>query len=203
MTAPPGDIPKLRQNAIEAMARIEQELMIASLNRQLYEEVRSEVVRQHPTSDATFLNSYSGLYARSQMMAIRRLADTDDSTDSLWQLIQRIRSNPSIASRAAVVERVRERSGDDNAADADAEFSLRYAGPAGPFGCRGCCASRSVVGAVTLPPRRPVRCTALLLVADEVQPSSPLRRSPERQHRGERTRVPHRLSNYGRLTNEP
>jgi|GEM_PF-4336213 len=62
------------------------------------------------------------------MMVIRRLADKDNKVESLWRLIDRIRSNPTIASRATVVDEVRERSFDDMAHDADHELSRRYDG---------------------------------------------------------------------------
>ena len=65
VTAPPAELPRLREIAIEHLGEIEQELKIAALNRQVYVAVRDEIVNRFPHSDGTFLNSYSGVYARS------------------------------------------------------------------------------------------------------------------------------------------
>ena len=97
------------------------ELMIAHLNRQLYQEMRDEILKRHPIADATFLNSYAGMYWRSQAMLVRRLADATDGPDSLWNLIGRIRSNPAIASRNTLVDEVRSRSLPEIAEDAYAD----------------------------------------------------------------------------------
>ena len=108
MSAPSSQIPELRRQAIDRLGSIQHELMISFLNRQIYQAVRDEIVARRPTADGTFLNSYSGLYARAQVMVVRRLADDhQDKPDSLWWLIERIKRNPAIASRANLVDHVR------------------------------------------------------------------------------------------------
>jgi hypothetical protein len=128
MTAGPRQIPQLRAGVLERLAGIERELMIAHLNRQLYQEMRDEILKRHPIADATFLNSYAGMYWRSQAMLVRRLADATDGPDSLWNLIGRIRSNPAIASRNTLVDEVRSRSLPEIAEDAYADRSTEYGG---------------------------------------------------------------------------
>lgn len=109
MSAPPGQIAQLRDDALESLDGIEHELKIAHLNRQIYDDFRDEFVARHPDADATFLNSYSGLYARGQVMVIRRLADQHrDKPDSLWWLVERIKRNPTIGSRDALRQLLRD-----------------------------------------------------------------------------------------------
>ena len=108
MAAPPSQIPELRRDALNRLDGIVHELTIAMLNRQIFQAVRDELATRRPTTDATFINSYSGVYARAQVMVVRRLADDHhDEPDSLWWLIQRIKRNPGIASRQLLIERVR------------------------------------------------------------------------------------------------
>ena len=128
MSARPREIPALRDGVIDRLVGIGRELMIAHLNRQLYREMRDEIMRLHPTADATFFNSYAGAYWRGQAMLIRRLADPTGGADSLWNLIGRIRSNPAIASRKTLVDDVRSRSLPEIADDADADRSAAYDG---------------------------------------------------------------------------
>ena len=59
-------------------------------------------------------------------MVIRRLADKDENSKSLWRLIQRIRANPSIASREIMNAEVTKRSGVDIAAFMDAQLAQMY-----------------------------------------------------------------------------
>lgn len=109
MSAPPGQNTHLRAAALASLDRIEHELMVAHLNRQIYSEFRDEFVARHPEADATFFNSYAGLYARGQVMVIRRLADRHrDKPDSLWWLVERIKRNPQIASREALRQLLRD-----------------------------------------------------------------------------------------------
>ncbi len=128
MNAGPRQIPALRAGVIDRFVGIERELMIAHLNRQLYREMRDEMMRLYPTTDATFFNSYAGVYWRSQAMLVRRLADATDGPDSLWNLIGRIRSNPATASRKTLVDEVRSRSLPEIADDANADRSAAYDG---------------------------------------------------------------------------
>jgi hypothetical protein len=126
VTAPPKDLVRLRAKACEVLARIEDEPSIAMLDHQLYVAVQDEIPKRRPTSDGTFLSSSSNIYRRAQLMAIRRLTDKLDGTDSLWGLIERIRANPAIASRAAVVAEARFRSDGEMASYTDSEFGVRY-----------------------------------------------------------------------------
>lgn len=132
MTASPQQIVELRTRALEQLAGIEHELMVAFLNRQIYVELRDEFVARFAHADATFLNSYAGLYARGQIMVVRRLADTnDDKPDSVWWALKRIRNNPAIAARRHYLELASEQHPNDATitAEAEHEYTTRY-GPA-------------------------------------------------------------------------
>ncbi len=108
---------------------IEHEIMHAQVHKQVYCALRDEIVARRPGTDATFLNSYSYLYARGQIMMIRRLADNSrDKPQSLWWLIERTRNNPNLASRQALTDLVREQHPDDPffANDANRVFTEHF-----------------------------------------------------------------------------
>lgn len=128
MTAPAADLPDLKANILASVAAINQEVTHAYLHRKVYTEVRDEIIARHPQADGTFLNSYSAVYARAQIMAIRRITDKSEKTGSLWQVIQRLRKNPKLASRSAVIEAVREQHPDDEQLlkEVDHYFTAQY-----------------------------------------------------------------------------
>lgn len=128
MNAPAADLSNLKANILTSVAAINQEVTHAYLHRKVYTEVRDEIIARHPQADGTFINSYSALYARAQIMAIRRITDKSKETDSLWQVIQRLRNNPKLASRSAVIDAVREQHPDDEQLlrDVDHYFTTQY-----------------------------------------------------------------------------
>lgn len=103
MTAPPGDIPTIRANCIERMDVITKELTRCFYHQQIWTQVRDAVVERFPTADSSFINTFSQTYGNSQVMAIRRLVDQEEQTQSLWQLYEKVRRNPTVLSRAANV----------------------------------------------------------------------------------------------------
>ena len=99
------------------------------MHKRIYTELRDEIMKRRANSDATFLNSYSHLYARGQVMMIRRLADRgDDKPRSLWWVIERIRRNRALGSRSALLEPIRQKHPHDQffVTDADRVFSERF-----------------------------------------------------------------------------
>lgn len=99
-----------RSALIERLGRSQHEITVGYVNRQLFETLRDEIVAQRPESDGTWLNSYQAMYAQSQVMLIRRLADSHrDKPDSIWWIIERIRRTPALASRTALIDMVVER----------------------------------------------------------------------------------------------
>jgi hypothetical protein len=129
LTAPPGDLARLRLELLAILDEIEHEIMYAYVYKRIYTEMRDEITERRADSDATFLNSYSHLYARGQVMMIRRLADRgDDKPRSLWWVIERIRKNPAIGSRSALLEPIRQKHPDDQffVTDADRVYSQRF-----------------------------------------------------------------------------
>ena len=110
MTAPPGDIPKLREHVRKTLKSVENELNHAYLHKRLYVETRDEFTAKYPEADHTFLQHYSRLYADRQVMAIRRMVD--NSTDrpvSLWWVLERLRKNPGIGNRQDLLSEVAKR----------------------------------------------------------------------------------------------
>lgn len=129
LTASPGEVDRLRSELLETLDGIEHEVMYAYVHKQVYTALRDELLVRRPGADATFLNSYSHLYARGQVMMVRRLADrTRGKPLSLWWVIECIRRNPRIASRAALLASVGELYPDDGffVAEADRMFSQRF-----------------------------------------------------------------------------
>lgn len=105
-------IAEARAALIERLERCQHEITVGYVNRQLFEKLRDEIVARRPESDGTWLNSYRAMYAQSQVMLVRRLADSHrDKPDSIWWIIERIRRTPSLASRTALVNAVVEQRG--------------------------------------------------------------------------------------------
>jgi hypothetical protein len=84
----------------DQLAKIEQELYRDHLHQKVWTEVVDEIQRRRPGADATFLVSYSEGYVASQLVRVRRLADTDRHSYSLASLIQKIAVNPWVITRA-------------------------------------------------------------------------------------------------------
>jgi hypothetical protein len=128
VSAPRSEIPQLRAKLLERFDGATLELKHARLHRMLYEAIRDEIVTRYPQADGTFLNSYSQLYIRGQIMAVRRLVDTTkDRPDSLHWIIQTIRSTPQLASRAMMLEAVGSLQQEpDWRRIADADFTARF-----------------------------------------------------------------------------
>ena len=114
MTAPPGDIPKLREHVRNTLKGIANELREAYLHKRLYVETRDEFTAKYPEVDHTFLQNYSRIYADRQIMAIRRMVDrSSDRPVSLWWVVERLRKNPEIGNRQDLLREVGEEHSDD------------------------------------------------------------------------------------------
>ena len=100
MTAPASEVPTLRENLRSMLDQIETELNHAYLHNRLFVESREEFTRKYPEGDHTFLNHYARLYADRQIIAVRRMVDEDDRTNSLWWVIEKLRRNPKIGDRS-------------------------------------------------------------------------------------------------------
>ncbi len=100
MTAPTKDRDAIRNRWRERLKRVDSHITQAFVHRHIWQSVRDEIVRVNPTSDGQFVESCTRVYAESIMLTIRRLADTDDNTDSLWALWAAIRANNECATRA-------------------------------------------------------------------------------------------------------
>src|SRR4051794_5336259 len=96
MTAPPGDLNRIRQTCIEILAVIDRELTNSYYHRQIWTEVKDAVVARYPSANAAFINAFTQTYASSQVSTVRRLADHDDNTQSLWQVYEKMRRNPKL-----------------------------------------------------------------------------------------------------------
>jgi hypothetical protein len=107
VTAPSGEIDRLRADVVGRLDAVEREVMLGYVDKQLWTAMRSEIATRRPAADGTWFNHYSNMYAAGQAMRIRRLADDSrDRPDSLWWLIERVRRNPAIAGRQALVEHI-------------------------------------------------------------------------------------------------
>lgn len=103
MTAPRKDRDQIRTRWIERLGRVDSHVTQMYVHRNIWEALGSEIVSENPSTDGQFLDSYTQLYAESVMVAIRRLADSDQETDSLWSLWEAIRRNPEVATRSDYV----------------------------------------------------------------------------------------------------
>lgn len=114
MTAPPGDIPKLREHVRQTLKSIETELCEAYLHKRLYVETRDEFTAKYPEADHTFLRNYSRIYADRQIMAIRRMVDrSSDKPVSLWWVVEALLKNPEIGNRQDLLREVGQRHSGD------------------------------------------------------------------------------------------
>jgi hypothetical protein len=100
VTAPPKDRDRIRAGWSGRLRQVDSHVTQMYVHRHIWEAVRDEIVRVNPATDGQFIESYTRLYAETVMMAIRRLADEDNSTDSLWSLWDAVRRNPESATRA-------------------------------------------------------------------------------------------------------
>lgn len=115
MTAPPGDLAEMRERLTAHVAEVQDEITRGHLHRQLFNEVRTAIIAEHPESDGTFLFSYGEVYAHSQALLVRRMADRSDSKpNSLWWALERVRRNPGIADRASFVSLIPKGLADDS-----------------------------------------------------------------------------------------
>ena len=104
MTAPPGDLAKIRANCRDRLRVVEKELTRCYYHQQVWTDIREAITKRFPNADGTFINSYSQMYGTGQAMAIRRLVDHDEKPWSLWRLYDMVRRNPQLLSRADYVE---------------------------------------------------------------------------------------------------
>lgn len=104
MTAPPNDRSRIRAIWARRLEQVDSQLTQAYVHRDIWQALRDEIVRVNPRSDGGFLASYTRLYAESTMMTIRRMADDDPDSDSLWSIWDRVRRNPECASRTEYME---------------------------------------------------------------------------------------------------
>ena len=104
MSAPAGQCNQVRRKWSARLARIDSQIVHAYVHRHLWESVREQIIEVNPDADGQFLGSYTTLYAESVMMMIRRLADTDDNSGSMWRLWDSIKRNPHCATRALYIE---------------------------------------------------------------------------------------------------
>src|SRR5689334_22762133 len=66
---------------------IERELVTMHRNQALWDELRDEIVAKRPNADGTWLLHYSTIYAKAQMLAIRKLS-SDRRGASLGELVR-------------------------------------------------------------------------------------------------------------------
>lgn len=123
MTASASGRRRKREQWVDALEVIFQELSNAYWHRGIFEELRDEVVARNPTANGAFLFSYDRLYAGWTMMMLRRLADHDDRNVSLWRILDGIRRDPMCVARVDYVAH----DGDDvGSAEADANFTAQF-----------------------------------------------------------------------------
>jgi hypothetical protein len=104
MTAPPTERAAARAKWAARLERVDSHLTQAYVHREIWQALRDEIVRVNPTADGGFLGSYTQLYAESLMTTIRRIADKDPDSDSLWATWERVRRNPAFASRQEYID---------------------------------------------------------------------------------------------------
>ena len=89
MTVPDKDLRAHRSALVEQLDGVERELMVAHLDRMIWNEMRHEIASRFPNADGTFLSSPSRMYAQSQAMRVRRLADDHDDHSSYHAICHR------------------------------------------------------------------------------------------------------------------
>ena len=96
MTAPPAERAATRAKWAARLVRVDSHLTQAYVHREIWQALRDEIVRVNPTADGGFVASYTQIYAESLMTTIRRIADKDPDSDSLWATWERVRRNPCL-----------------------------------------------------------------------------------------------------------
>lgn len=96
MTAPPGSRREIFEDWQRWITTVKDELVRAHFHQYLWTELRQAIGQRTPDADATFLIHYNRLYADTQMMTIRRVADVDNQTASLGRLLTSIPKNPRV-----------------------------------------------------------------------------------------------------------
>ena len=125
VSAPEREHDTLFEEWVRLLESIDHQITMSMLHRQIWFDIRQAVIDLHGNKDGTFINSYGAVYWDSQVMVVRRLADTHrDKPDSLWWLMERVRTNPAVMSRARYIET--SVSHDENPGRADAQFTSRY-----------------------------------------------------------------------------
>ena len=104
MTAPPSERAAARAKWAARLERVDSHLTQAYVHREIWQALRDEIVRVNPTADGGFLGSYTQIYAESLMTTIRRIADKDPDSDSLWATWERVRRNPAFATRQEYID---------------------------------------------------------------------------------------------------
>ena len=104
MTAPPAEKAAVRASWAARLGRVDSHLTQAYVHRDIWQAVRDEIVRVNPSADGGFLASYTQVYAEALMTTIRRIADKDPATDSLWATWEKVRRNPGFASRQEYID---------------------------------------------------------------------------------------------------
>lgn len=101
-TAPAITIEYLRDEWLECLRR---EIGEIHHHRHLHDEFHAMLGTAAHHSDTTFWSHYHRMYIESQVMAIRRLSDTDSRTMSFVWFIREIKANRNLLSRDAYVAR--------------------------------------------------------------------------------------------------
>ena len=104
---------------------IERELVTVHAIKRSGSSLRGEIVAKRPNADGTWLVHYSTIYAKTQMVAIRKLSMNRPRT-SLGQLVRGLHDRPDVLTRARY-----ERMHDEHSESVRESFD-RYADPADP-----------------------------------------------------------------------
>lgn len=104
MTASAGERRRKRTRWIEQLDIVSHEISRAYWHRDVYNEIRREIIERNPEADGGFLASYTRLYLESTMSTVRRLAEHDDRNVSLWRIWDAIARDPKCVSRTEYVE---------------------------------------------------------------------------------------------------
>ncbi len=104
MTAPPADIAAIRNACVARLRAAIDDLTHCYFHKMVWSKVAEATSTQHPHADASFINIFSQVYANSQASAVRRLADNNADSGSLWRLYEDVRRNPKVLSREVAVQ---------------------------------------------------------------------------------------------------
>jgi hypothetical protein len=105
MTAPPADHEKILASWCRRLDRIRRQLLMGHLHHSIWTSMRDEIQRLGSEQDLTFLRSYMTMYVEGEVMLVRRVADTQDDSHSLFTLIDAIQANPGVMTRSRYVKR--------------------------------------------------------------------------------------------------